>query len=98
MKVVWNDHKSRLNLKKHGISFDVASQVFDDPWQISQQDRHVQGEERWQTLGMVGGVLVLLVAHTVYEDEHEEICRIISARKATPHERKVYAQHCLAKH
>jgi len=50
----------------------------------------VEGESRWQTIGMVKGVHGLLVAHTVSEDE--ELIRFLSARKATPRERSIYAQ------
>jgi uncharacterized DUF497 family protein len=50
------------------------------------------GEERWHTLGMVDGILLLLVTHTVRDDEGEEIIRIISARKATAYERRHYEQ------
>jgi len=57
---------------------------------LTRQDREVDGEPRWQTIGMVNGVLVMIVAHTV--DEDEQLIRIISARKATPWERRVYAQ------
>ena len=47
---------------------------------------------RWQTLGLVGGVVVLLVAHTYGEEKGEEVIRIISARKATPRERMFYEE------
>jgi len=68
----------------------MAILVFDDPFHISVQDREVEGEARWQTIGMVNGVHMLLVAHTV--DEEEGLIRILSARKATRRERRVYAQ------
>jgi uncharacterized DUF497 family protein len=48
------------------------------------------GEQRWQTLGLVGGVLLLLVAHAVRNDGPDEIIRIISARRADRKERKRY--------
>jgi uncharacterized DUF497 family protein len=67
--------------------------VFTDPYHVSIQDRFEDGEERWQTLGLVGGVVVLLVAHTTHEDENDgEVIRIISARKATKRERLIYEQ------
>ncbi len=55
-------------------------------------DRVEEGEERWRTLGMAGGVVVLLVAHTYREEGGEEYIRMISARKATPRERKIYEE------
>lgn len=90
MRIDWDRNKSRANLRKHGISFETASLVFEDPDQLSVQDRFEGGEERWQTMGLVNGIVVLIVAHTVSDDDGEEIIRIISARKATPRERQRY--------
>jgi hypothetical protein len=53
------------------------------------QDRFESGEQRWQTVGMVGGLLLLLVAHTV-RLEDVEVVRIVSARRADRKERKRY--------
>lgn len=92
MQIVWNAAKSRSNRAKHRVSFETAALVFDDPNALSIQDRIVEGEQRWQTLGLVGDVLVLLVAHTYEDVVGEEIIRIISARKATPRERSIYEQ------
>jgi uncharacterized DUF497 family protein len=90
MRFVWDEKKNRANRLKHRVSFETAVLVFDDPFQLSIQDRHVGGEERWQTFGLVGGVVVLLVAHTYADEDGEEVIRIISARKATRHERARY--------
>ncbi|MBZ5502061.1 MAG: BrnT family toxin [Acidobacteriia bacterium] len=92
MRFAWDGQKSRRNLAKHHVSFETARLVFDDPRAISRLDRMEDGEERWQTLGLVGGIAVLLVAHTYREEDGEEVMRIISARKATPHERRIYEQ------
>lgn len=92
MRFIWDEDKNRRNLLKHEVSFDTAVAVFDDPHALSVQDRFVQGEERWQTLGLIEGVVVLLVAHSIEFEGDEEIIRIISARKATPREREIYAQ------
>jgi uncharacterized DUF497 family protein len=92
MRFVWDEKKSRRNLAKHKVSFETATLVFDDPHAISRLDRIEDGEQRWQTLGLAGGIVVLLVAHAYYEEEGEEVIRIISARKATPRERKMYEQ------
>ena len=86
----WNEDKNKINQRKHGIDFDTAKLVFNDPLQISIQDRHKEGEERWQTMGNVEGVMILLVAHTIADTKDDEIIRIISARKATKRERKYY--------
>ena len=92
MRFEWDDAKNRRNLAKHGIAFDIARSVFEDPHALSIQDRIVEDQERWQTLGAIGGVVVVLVAHTHEEEGGEEVVRIISARKATPLERKAYEQ------
>ena len=93
MRFEWDERKNSQNRAKHGISFETARLVFEDPHAISIQDRYDNGEERWQTIGRVGHTVILLVAHTCSgEDEPEEVIRIISARKATPRERKVYEQ------
>ena len=88
----WDDAKEVNNQRKHGVSFALAQLVFDDPLHVSRQDRIEAGEERWQTIGMAGGVVLLLVAHTWHEADGEEHIRIISARRATKLERKVYEQ------
>ena len=93
MYFVWDERKNRANQRKHGISFETAILVFRDALHLSTQDREVEGELRWQTLGMVRETQVLLVAHTVLEVGNEEVIRIISARKATARERSIYAGH-----
>ena len=95
MRFTWDETKNRSNQKKHaGIAFEEAAHVFRDPFRLTRQDRVEDGEERWQTIGVVHGVTVLLVAHTITEDDEDgepvEIIRIISARRATPKERKHY--------
>ncbi len=89
----WDENKSKTNFVKHGVSFETAKLVFDDPNSLSLQDRHKEGEERWQTLGLINGVVILLVAHTFHERDNIEVIRIISARKATKQERKYYDQN-----
>ena len=89
MDFTWDDRKNRANRKKHGVSFETAAMVFDDPFHLSVQDREVDGEARWQTIGIIADQ-VLVVAHTV--DEEAEMIRILSARKATRPEREIYAQ------
>lgn len=96
MEFAWDERKNRANQRKHGVSFETASLVFDDPDHLTRQDREVDGEPRWQTIGIVNGIHLLLVAHTVVENidenEDDEVIRILSARKATRRERSMYAQ------
>ncbi len=92
----WDEAKNLVNQRKHGVSFEVASRVFLDPLSISVKDRIEHGEERWRTYGEVEGIVLLMVAHTVYEkDEHGgtiEVIRIISARQASRKERQRYEE------
>ncbi|MGA2740094.1 MAG: BrnT family toxin [Bryobacteraceae bacterium] len=81
----WDEAKNRLNRRKHGVDFAVAALVFDDPNHRSEQDRFVNGEGRWQTIGLVNELL--LVCHTWTE---EDVVRIVSARKANRRERNLY--------
>ena len=86
----WDSAKAVANLRRHGVSFDLASLAFADPFALIAQDRFEGGEYRWQTLGLVEGCLLLLVAHTVTDADGTEVVRIISARKATRKERQRY--------
>lgn len=86
----WDARKAQSNERKHGITFEDAALIFDDPLHVSRQDRHEDGEERWQTVGMVNGVLMLLVAHTMNDVVDGELIRIISARRATKAEKAIY--------
>jgi hypothetical protein len=90
----WDEAKNLSNQRKHGISFEQASQVFLDPLFLSVLDRVQDGEQRWRTYGKVKGWLLMMVAHTVRETgEHSrtvEVMRIISARPATRKERQRY--------
>jgi uncharacterized DUF497 family protein len=88
----WDDAKDETNKSKHGIGFATAQLIFDDPYCISFVANVVEGEERWNALGSVEGVIVLVVVHTYREQPPVEIIRIISARRATKHERKLYEQ------
>ena len=67
--------------------------IFDDPYALFEQDRTDEaGEPRWQAPGLAGGVLLLLVAHTVREEGEDDVVRLISARRATRKERKPYGE------
>jgi uncharacterized protein len=89
VEFIWDARKNRANTRKHGIDFETAIVVFDDPFQVTLQDREVEGEQRWHTIGMVNDLSIVLVVHT---NEGEEFVRIVSARKATPRERTIYAR------
>ena len=83
--VEWDDNKNRINIQKHGISFETAALVFADEERIEYYDKlHSQNEDRYVVLGCVQGILY--VVYTM----RGEAARLISARMATPTERKIY--------
>jgi uncharacterized DUF497 family protein len=83
--VEWDDNKNHINIRKHGISFETAALVFADEERIEYYDKlHSQEEDRYIVLGYVKGVL--FVVYTMREDA----TRLISARLATPKERRIY--------
>ena len=94
LRFEWDLAKARTNQRKHGVSFEEALNVFDDPRALVEQDRtdDETGELRWRALGLVEGMVLLLVAHTVREEDQDEVIRLISARRATRMERHRYEQ------
>jgi uncharacterized DUF497 family protein len=87
----WDDKKSARNYRKHGIRFEEAALAFDDPLAVSEQDRIENGEQRWQTIGIIGDCLLLLVAHAMrFDNDGIEVVRIISARRVDRQERMRY--------
>jgi uncharacterized protein len=88
----WDDAKNLSNLRKHGISFEDATAVFDDPFSFAFSVSYDDGEERWSTIGVGLGLLVMLVVHTYRDTQDTEVVRIISARRATRPERRRYEQ------
>lgn len=91
MQFSWDKNKNQSNLVKHGIRFEEAMLVFADPFAHSEQDRIENGEQRWQTIGKVGDLaVILLVAYTWDDDDETEYVRIISARQANKEEQSKY--------
>ena len=83
----WNEEKAKTNLKKHRVSFDEATTVFVDPFSITIFDPdHSENEQRYIDIGSSGKNRVLVVVYT----ERGSNIRIISCRKATSLERKLY--------
>jgi len=89
MELEWDANKAARNLQNHGVAFEDAALVFCDHGRIETYDgREDYSEDRWATIGLVAWS-VLYVVYTVRE---EETIRIISARKAVPHEQKQYRE------
>ena len=94
MTFEWSAEKNDLNVEKHQVSFEEAKEVFLDPMHISRLDhRFDYFEERWITLGLSSKDNILVVANMFFDENGEEIIRIISARKANQKERTFYEQH-----
>jgi uncharacterized DUF497 family protein len=85
MEFEWDETKRLSNLRKHGIDFIDVPIIFDGDIVTFEDDRLNYGEQRFVTLGLLQG-LVMTVVHT----EREEYIRIISVRKATKYEQKIY--------
>ena len=93
MKFEWDRKKERKNIKKHGVTFEQASYVFADSFALSRYDEeHSDEEERWVLLGKSLNEIILLVVHTFRDNEDNEFVRIISARKASKKEEKIYKE------
>lgn len=83
----WDRRKAAANLRMHGVSFELAKTVFRDPFGVERiDDREPYAEERFLTIGMGAGEILLFVVHT----EREDRIRIISARRATQYEQDDY--------
>ncbi len=91
MRFEWDEKKNRTNQIKHGIAFEEAQEVFNDPLHIAILDeRFSYLEERWVTIGNTKNNKLLVVANLYFDDLGEEVIRIISAREATKNERNSY--------
>ena len=92
MRVEWDRAKNETNRTKHGIDFETAQLIFDDPFCITFVEQVTDGEERWHAIGSIEKIILLVVVHTYREENSEQVIRIISARRATPKERRLYDQ------
>jgi uncharacterized DUF497 family protein len=87
--------KKKINMLKHGITFEQASYVFADPFALNKyDDEHSENEDRWILLGRSLNETIILVVHTFRDIDGTEFVRIISARKATKKEKQAYQKRC----
>ena len=86
MEIKWNPQKAEANFRKHKIRFSDAESVLFDPMTLTIEDQIIDQEQRFLSVGsdVFGRILVIVYAY------HGETIRLISARKATPKERKYY--------
>ena len=90
MAYEWNENKAATNLSKHGVSFEEAKTVFDDPLYVDFYDPdHSYGEHRFILLGQSSHGRLLFVSYM----ERNGSIRLISAREAMPSERRAYEQN-----
>ena len=91
LRFEWDERKSKVNLQKHGVSFEEAMTVFTDEHALFMTDpSHSATEDRFVLLGLSAHLRTLVVCHCYRKAR--EVIRIISARKATQPERRQYAQ------
>jgi uncharacterized DUF497 family protein len=88
MKIAWDPEKATSNFRKHKIRFSDAESVLFDPMALTQEDETAQSEQRFVSIGTDAFDRVLVVVYTYREDS----IRLISARRATPKERRTYEE------
>ncbi|MGK7887405.1 MAG: BrnT family toxin [Crocosphaera sp.] len=89
MEFEWDENKAKQNLSKHGVSFEEAKTIFDDPLYVDFYDPdHSENEERYLIIGQSNQRRILILSYT----ERGNKIRLISAREVTPNERKTYEQ------
>lgn len=92
MRFEWDENKNRINKAIHKISFGLAQEVFSDPLAQFILDSVVDAEERWRAIGQIRHRFLVVTIHCYRRKNGEEIIRIISARPASSHERKLYEE------
>ncbi|HMO52571.1 MAG TPA: BrnT family toxin [Kiritimatiellia bacterium] len=92
MRFAWDKAKAEENIRKHGVTFEEASTVFaDENARLKHDPDHSQTEDRFLLLGFSAKLRMLIVCHAYREND--EVIRIISARRATPNERRQYGSY-----
>jgi uncharacterized DUF497 family protein len=88
MRYEWDEEKNQNNIRKHGLDFSDAWEVFSAPMLVGLDDRQDYGEDRWLGVGMLRSRVIVVC----FTERGEDSIRIISMRKATSEERKRYEQ------
>jgi len=89
MRFEWDEAKNRSNIRKHGIDFSDAIDIFDHPYLSACDDTGDYGEERWRAIGWMKALLGVVV----YTERQGDVVRVISARKATKREVSGYEKN-----
>jgi uncharacterized DUF497 family protein len=87
----WHEAKAKSNFEKHKITFQKATEAFDDPFLVFKKDGREDGEERWRIIGAsYDRNFLMFVVYTMRVEGEKEITWLISARRVTKPERKEY--------
>ena len=94
-RFTWDPAKAQRNLRRRGISFDTATEVFSDPNQVILENYFIedQGEQRYAIIGLTLSLSLLLVVFVDRTTEAVENIHIVSARKAEKYETQIYTAH-----
>jgi uncharacterized DUF497 family protein len=87
MRCVWDGRKAELNARKHGVTFEEAATVFSDPLALIIED-----ESHPENARIIGESIAARVLLVVFVERDDDVLRLISARRATPHERRRYEE------
>lgn len=91
-RFTWDPAKAKRNQQIHGISFETAAEVFDDPNHVAAENYFVEndGEQRYQAIGMTRSLVLLLVVFVDRREPDAEVIHLISVRKAVDYEESIY--------
>jgi len=96
LRFEWDRQKDLANFRNHGVAFEEAKTVFYDENSIEFYDEnHSLEEARFLMIGLSSKLRILLMSYAVREEKNEDIIRIISSRKATKNEQKIYFERLL---
>lgn len=91
-RFTWDSAKAERNQRIHGISFETAKEVFDDPNHVAGENYFIEseGEQRYQLIGMSKSLALLLVVFVDRSGRGVEVIHLISARRAVDYEKSIY--------
>jgi uncharacterized DUF497 family protein len=91
-RFTWDPAKAGRNQRAHGVSFETAKEVFDDPHHVAADNYFIEtdGQQRYQIIGMTRNLVLLLVVFVDLSRPDREAIHLISARKAVDYEESIY--------
>jgi uncharacterized DUF497 family protein len=91
-RFTWDPAKAEKNRRVHGVSFEKAKEVFDDPHHVAADNYFIEtdGQQRYQIIGMTRNLVLLLVVFVDRSQPDTEVIHLISARKAVDYEESIY--------